>query len=248
MISIKKILPLAAFGLILMSSCSKSNYQDGGTLDPAFKGSSFDYLVSRPELFDSLTKVIRLAGMEQILRQEEVTFFAPPSQSIMKSVTVLNDDLKRVGADTVYNLRQIKPAVWKKFLNRYLFKHKKSLTDYPQVDFENIPVYPGQPYVSYGNDVMNIGVSYNDASGIQYAGPRFLYLSYIQSLSSPTTSWLSTPVATSNILTTNGYVHVLRYASPITITGVDIINLTEHHFGFNPFQFELEALNAGIDR
>jgi len=248
MISIKKILPIAAFGLILVSSCSKSNYQDGGTLDPTFKGSSFDYLQSRPQLFDSLTKVIRLAGMEQVLRQEEVTFFAPPSQTIMKSVKVLNDDLKKVGADTVYNLKQIKPEVWKKFLNRYIFKHKKSLTDYPQVDFANIPVFPGQPYLSYGNDVMNIGVDYDDANGIQYAGARTLYLSYIQSLSSPTTSWINTPVATSNIRTTNGYVHVLRYASPVTITGVDIINLAEHHFGFNPMLFELEALNAGIDK
>ncbi|WP_315823573.1 hypothetical protein [Paraflavitalea speifideaquila] len=70
---INKILPFALL-LLVISSCNKSNYQDGGTLDPAFKGATMDYLASRPELFDSLTKVIRLAGLEQTLKSEEVTF------------------------------------------------------------------------------------------------------------------------------------------------------------------------------
>lgn len=247
MISIKKILPLSALLLVVLGSCTKSSYQDGGTLDPRFKGSTYDYLVSKPALFDSLTKVIRLAGLEKALQGEEVTFFAPPSQSIENSIRILNGQLRLFGKDTVYNLRQIKPAVWRKFLCRYLFKHKKSLTDYPQVDFQNIPVYPGQPYLSYDNDVMNIGVSYGDAGGVQYAGLRTLYLSFIQSLSSPTNSWISAPVATSNVQTNNGYVHVIRYASPVVVNIPGLIDLTNHHFGFNPFLLYTEALDAGID-
>lgn len=247
MMSIYKILSPVVLLVVVLSSCDKSNYQDGGTLDPQFKGSTYDYLQSKPDLFDSLTKVIRLAGLEKVLQSDEVTFFAPPSQSIQHTIRIVNEQLQLFGRDTVSRLQQVKPAVWRMFLSRYLFKHKKSLNDYPQVDFENIPVFPGQPYLSYDNDVMNIGVSYDNAGGVQYAGLRTLYLSYIQSLSSPTTSWLSAPVATSNIQTSNGYVHVVRYASPIVINIPGAIDLTNHHFGFNPYLFYLEALDAGID-
>jgi len=248
--AINKILSFALL-LLVMSSCNKSNYQDGGTLDPVFKGTTFDYLESRPDVFDSLTKVIRLAGLEQALKSEEVTFFAPPTETIQKTIRIVNLLLKSYGKDTVYNLRQIKPAVWKKMLSRYIFKHKKSLTDYPQVDFLNVPVFPGQPYVSYGGDVMNIGVKYADAGGVQYAGERSLYLSFIASLSSPTTSWISSPVATSNVTTSNGYVHVLRFATSLNITntgGLIVLDFTDHYFGFDPFLFYNDALDNGIDR
>lgn len=248
MISINKIIPLAAALLVLVSSCTKSNYQDGGTLDPVYKGTSYDYLVSRPDMFDSLLKVVRLAQLDQALQTEKVTFFAPPSQSIQRSISFLNEELRSFGRDTVRNLAQLKPAFWKKYLGRYLFKHEKTLVDYPQVDFTNIPVFPGQPYVSYGGDIMNIGVVYGDAGGVQYAGQRTLWLSFIQSLSSPTTSWLNAPVATSNIKTSNGYVHVMRYASPITIDVSGVVDLTNHYFGFNPFLFFNDALEYGIDQ
>jgi hypothetical protein len=245
----KRILPFTALLLVIMSSCNKSNYEDGGTLDPVFKGTTLDYLATRPDMFDSLTKVIRLAGLEQTLKSEEVTFFAPPSQTIRQTMRFVNSELKYYGKDTVYDLRQIKPAVWKKMLSRYIFKHKKSLTDYPQVDFQNVPVYPGQPYVSFGGDIMNVGVSYADAGGVQYAGSRTLYLSFIASLSSPATSWINVPVATSNIVTNNGYVHVLRYASAISnisTSGLGI-DLNDHFFGFNPILFYNDALDYGID-
>ncbi|WP_276482898.1 hypothetical protein [Paraflavitalea pollutisoli] len=243
MITTNKILSVVALLLVALSSCNKSNYQDGGVLDPQFKGSSYDYIVSKPAMFDSLTKIVRLAGMEQALKSEELTFFAPPSQTVMATIRLVNIELRRFGRDTVYDLRQIKPAVWKKLLTRYIFKHKRSLTDYPQVDFFNIPVFPGQPYLSYNNDVMNIGVMYADAGGVEYAGQRTLYLSFIQSLSSPNSSWINASVATSNVATNNGYVHVLRFAA--TTATVD---LTPHYFGFNPFLVYNEALDQGIDR
>jgi hypothetical protein len=244
-----KILTFALL-LFVLGSCNKSNYQDGGTLDPVFKGSTMDYLQSRPDMFDSLSKVIRLAGMEQTLKSEEVTFFAPPQQTIEKTIRIVNLLLKSYGKDTVYNLGQIKPAVWKKMLNRYIFKHKKSLTDYPQVDFLNVPVFPGQSYVSYGGDVMNVGVRYGDAGGVQYAGERSLYLSFIASLSSPTNSWINAAVATCNVTTNNGYIHVLRFSTNLNITingSLIVLDFTDHYFGFDPLLFYNDALDYGID-
>jgi len=248
MISTNKIVSFAVLALIVVSSCKKSNYEDGGTLDPVFKGSTFDYLASRPDMFDSLTKVIRLAGLEQVLKSDAVTFFAPPKQTIEQTIRFTNSQLRLYGKDTIRNLQQVKPEVWKRMLSRYIFKHRKSLTDYPQVDFLNIPVFPGQPYVSYGGDIMNVGVEYSDAGGVQYAGRRTLYLSYITSLAAPTSSWISEPVATSNIVTANGYVHVLRYAELVDLQPAGgTINLSNHYFGFNPFLFYNDALDYGID-
>ena len=97
---------------------------------------------------------------------------------------------------------------------------------------------------------MNIGVKYADAGGVQYAGERSLYLSFIASLSSPTTSWISSPVATCNVTTNNGYVHVLRFTTNlnITITGsLIVLDFSDHYFGFDPLLFYNDALDYGID-
>lgn len=249
MIPVKKTGAISIFLLILFSSCKKSNYQDGGVLDPVFKGSSMEYLESGKGMFDTLNKVIRFAGMEATLRNQEVTFFAPPDPTIQLTIRLTNMLLYSYGKDTIRRVEQVKPEVWKKMLGKYMFAHKKSLNDYPQIDFLNIPVFPGQPYVSLEGSVMNVGVDYEDAGGIQYAGLRTLYLSYIRSMSAPSNSLLSAGVATSNIQTDNGYIHVLRYAlSGFTLNpSLNDLDLSTHYFGFDPLMFYNEALNAGID-
>lgn len=109
------------------------------------------------------------------------------------------------------------------------------MNDYPQLDPGNISAYPGQIYASYDGLLMNIGVLYDDAGSVRYAGYRHLQLSYIPSATAPRdyTSWFNAGVATVNIEPTNGYVHVIRYSL--------------HYFGFEPNQFFEEAMASGID-
>jgi hypothetical protein len=236
MVTIRRIFSACGLAaLILLASCSKDKYfENTGTINGSFQGNVLEYLKSKPQYFDSVVKVIRLAGMENVFTTEPITFFAPADSSIRSTIAELNRQLSFQGKPTVYKLEQIKPEVWRTQLARYVFKGKKSMNDYPQLDPGNVAAYPGQIYASYEGDIMNVGVIYNDAGGVKYAGYRQLTLSYIPSPSAPRDylSWYPTTVASVNIAPANGYVHALRYSN--------------HFFGFEVNQFIENAIAKGI--
>ncbi|MCD2424661.1 hypothetical protein LQ567_17905 [Niabella pedocola] len=229
------------------AACKKNDYyKDSGTHDPNFKGNVLQYLQSKPGQFDSVAKLIKIAGMESVFQNEEITFFAPSDSSIRASIDITNMNLASIGLNPINRMDQIKPAVWRKYLALYLFKGAKSLNDYPQIDFGNFSAFSGQIYYSYDGYPMNIGAVYQDAGGIKYAGYRMLYLSYIGSLSSPkdVSTWVSISVASANIHPSNGYVHALRYG--ITLVG-NGGNIDLSAFGFLPGLLSLDAVKAGIN-
>lgn len=203
------------FVLTLFASCKKNSYfKDSGVLNPNYSGSILDYLKSKPVYFDTLTRVIELAEMSNYLNtQKDITFFAPTSSTIHKSIRGLNRYLLQNGRDTVSQLRQIKPEAWRNLLSLYIFQGANRLKDYPQIDTLNIVAFPGQGYTALNGRTMNIGVLYNDAnsgsSTIKYAGYRQLYLAYIPDYTNPKTSLKYAPVATSDIAPNNGILHVL---------------------------------------
>lgn len=233
-LTFKKIIPflLIAGFVIGMSSCQKDYYKDSGIHDPHYNGTVLDYLKSRPDLFDTLVQVIHLAGMDDVFQHNTITFFAPADSSIEKSLDLLNMQLYMEGEDTVSELSQISPEVWRAELSLYLFEGKHLLDDYPQLDINAKPAFPGQYYTSYDGRSMNIGVIYYDAGGVQYAGYRQLVISYIPSLSSPLDAWYTTQVASVNIQPTNGVIHALRYS--------------DHFFGFSVMDFVQNAIEQGI--
>jgi hypothetical protein len=215
--------------------CQKKDYfTNTGKHTPNYQGTVLDYLKSKPQMWDSLTKVIRIAGMEDVFKNEKITFFAPADSCISGTIRILNSYLYLYGKKPVTRLEQIKPEVWKAQLSRYLFKEARSMNDYPQLDPGNLSAYPGQIYSSYLGDIMNVGVIYNDAGGVKYAGYRQMMISYIPSKSAPRdfNSWYPELVASVNVAPTNGYVHVLNYRF--------------HYFGFDPVQFCIMALEKGI--
>jgi len=224
------------FAVMLFASCQKDNYfQNTGVHKPNYQGTVLDYLNSKPGYFDSVTKVIHLAGMDDVFAKEDITFFAPADSCIGATIELLNIILRNQGTKEVTRLEQIKPEVWREQLSRYIFKGKKSMNDFPQLDPGNLSAYPGQIYSSYDGSIMNVGVVYNDAGGVRYAGYRQLFVSYIPSPSAPRdyASWYSARVASVNIAPTNGYVHALSF--------------TTHYFGFEPFQFIESAIAKGIE-
>ena len=223
---------LLAVILGVLASCKKQYFFDTGIHKAEYNGSILSYLKANPTYFDTTVRIINLAGMNDVLDKENVTFFAPTSSSIYKSIKRLNVFLRQSGKDTVSQLQQIKPSVWKETLSLYVFKGTYRLKDYPQLDTLSILAYPGQGYTSYGDRTMNIGVAYNDAGGVKYAGYRQLILSYIPDLSNPQTSLINIPVASSDIAPTNGIIHVLQQ--------------DRHYFGFSTEQFINTAVSNGI--
>ncbi|GAA4139919.1 fasciclin domain-containing protein [Sphingobacterium kyonggiense] len=222
---------LAVVMIICFTGCKKY-YFDSGIHDPKFEGNTIQYMEQKKPFFDSTLMVLELAGMKQVVQNEEVTFFAPPSGCITRAVLGLNKYLQFNGKDTVKQLDQIKPEVWKNLISNYIFKGKNLLKDYPQRDTISYVAYPGQNYTSYGGRIMNIGVIFNDAGGVQYAGYRQLFLAYIPDLSNPQIALRNIPVATSDIQTNNGVMHVL--------------NRKKHTFGFFVDSFIDQAISAGI--
>lgn len=98
----KIFLKIGTFILLVglaLSACKKEDYLDTGVHDPKYKGTIWQYLESRPDLFDTLTVALKIAKLDVVLQNEEVTFFAPPDPSIMKSVWFLNEALFRSGQD-----------------------------------------------------------------------------------------------------------------------------------------------------
>lgn len=227
----KSLLLLLTITLLLFGSCKKY-YFDTGVHDPKYNGSTLAYMKAKKPFFDSTLTVINLAGMNDILDKENVTFFAPPSGSVFKSIYRLNQYLKRNGKDTVSKLSQIKPEVWRNTLSQYVFKGSFLLKDYPQRDTLAYIAYPGQNYTSYAGRIMNVGAIFNDAGGVKYAGYRQLYLAYIPDLSNPQVALQNNPVATSDIQTTNGVLHVLTKI--------------KHNIGFNTDTFIDQVVASGI--
>lgn len=230
-----KVIPallVAAFTSILTTNCQDDSYlHDGGTHNPYYEGTVMDYLESRPDYFKTLTEVIRIAGMEDVFQNEEITFFAPTDWSINGSVNYLSNYLYRyMGQDSIRDLRQIKPEIWREYLSMYIIPEKYLLKDIPQLDTTAVAAYPGQAYYSYGGRPMNMGVVYADANGVKYAGYRQILYSYINDFA--TQDMKNAYVATSDIQPVNGAVHVIRF--------------TDHSFGFYAREFALRAMNVGI--
>jgi len=236
---INSIFPIM-IALLLFSSCQKY-YMDSGIHNPKYDGTVMDYIKYRKDIFDSLYKVIQLADMENTLNRQGVTFFAPGDASIRKSIFNLNRGLHALGRDTVLKMDQIDPSVWREYLSMYIYNNTYLLKDIPQLDTNNMNVFPGQGFISVGNQNMNLGVLWNDVSTnngqqvVKYAGYRQLYISYILDISNTDNNsirMINAPVATSDIQTSNGVIHALEYR--------------RHSFGFISDNFANSAYSKGI--
>src|SRR5699024_1830405 len=194
-----------------LSACQKSEdyYLDSGLAVPYFKGTTMDYLQSKPFYFDSVAFVAQLAEMDSLLAHDSVTFFAPTDRSILRLIKITNDYLYAQRYDTIRTLQDVPRVVWQKYLSRYMFHGYYKLKDYPQINYDQLVKFPGQGYLSWDGTPMNIGVVYHDNNGVKYVGYRQLSIAYIPDLSAPTEGWFKAYVASSNILTDNGVVHVL---------------------------------------
>jgi hypothetical protein len=253
-LTIKAII-LFAVSISLFTACQKEKYFfDSGIQKGTYNGSILAFLKSKPVYFDTLTKVIQIAGMNDVLDKENVTFFAPTSSSIYKSVKGLNDFLRQNGRDTVAKLEQIKPEAWKELLSLYIFKGTNKLKDYPQIDTLNMAAFPGQGYTALGGRTMNIGVRFNDAvsyennvekSRIKYAGYRQLFIAYIPNYADPKIGLINIPVASSDISPTNGVVHVLAQEGNYN-NGVETLWKSKHNFGFDTGLFINTVESYGI--
>lgn len=246
-----------------VSSCSKDNYyKDGGIAKAQFDGTVMQYLQSNPK-FDTIAQIVKLAKMDDIFSKEDITFFAPTDEVIRRTIGIVNGkipemmgglnqrlyDLKK---DTIRKLDDIPSGIWRKYLMRYVLKKKFLLKDFPQLDFNLRPLYPGGYYAGYNGDLSNIGVVYNAANTVRYAGYRQLCISPIIDPSNPLFyQYYAAAVASSDIQPTNGVVHVLAVFPNASFGGfyndsvgeMRVNAITESNFGMWTDFFEEVILN-----
>ncbi|MFY0255325.1 hypothetical protein ACDQ55_15370 [Chitinophaga sp. 30R24] len=216
--------------LTAFTACQKESdyYLDSGLANPYFKGNVVDYLNAKPFFFDSVATIVKLSGMEDIFKSDSITFFAPTDHSIQTLINYTNSALYQSGYDTIRTLQDVPAEIWRKYLSVYLFHGLNQLKDYPQIDYNLLINYPGQAYYSWDMQPMNIGVVYGDDNGVKYVGYRQLSISYIPNVSTPMQGWVTSYVASCNILTDNGVVHVL--------------NDGHTYFGFYPSKFMQDVM------
>lgn len=235
LIYMKPVFLLSAFLIIMVTSCKQDQYfMDGGKSNAAFKGNMLEYLNSNAK-FDTIAQIVKLAGMEDVFKNQKITFFCPTDEVIRRTIgTVktdgLNSRLFNRGKDTIKTLSDVDPAIWRKYLSRYIYLGVYTLKDYPQLDFSLKPVFPGAFYYSFNKDLANIGVVYNPVNGVKYTGYRQLTISFIPDASSPD-RFIPTAVATSDIQPSNGVVHVLAIALGNNI-GEVLTSTESNFFGF----------------
>jgi hypothetical protein len=235
----KNIIIVFAGFLLVLTSCKRDEYyKDGGKAKADYPADMLQYLQDKAVPFDTIAQIVKLAGMEETFRKSDFTFFAPDDDVIKRTIGnnktrgSLNYFLFYSGRDTVKKLSDIDSAIWRKYLQRYMFKGINRLKDYPQIDFNLQNQYPGALYYAYSGDVENIGVIYGDANNIKYIGPRTLVISYIYDINDAQNAVFRNNVSSSDIKPTNGLVHTLQY--------------NEAYFGFNENDFYQEIYFAGL--
>lgn len=226
-INLTRATAVLGVALLLFVSCKRDDYYiDGGLANPVFDGTIMEYLDSKPRDFDTIAQIVRLAGLEETFNNDEFTFFAPHDENIKQLIGRVgefgaNSQLYSLGRDTIQVLADVDSAIWRKYVERYMFRGRNKLMDYPQVDFDLLTTYGGQNYYSINNSVSNIGVVYHDAvtnAGeanevrLRYMGYRQLYISFIPDVSQPMQGWVEVPVASSDIQPANGVVHALEFS------------------------------------
>ncbi|MGM9477791.1 hypothetical protein ACS5PU_15275 [Pedobacter sp. GSP4] len=238
----KKLIFACAAVLLILNACKRDEYyREGGLADPNFQGNMLQYLQAKKVPFDTVAKIVKLAGMESMFSNDDFTFFAFDDDVIKRTIgTVKTDGLNNflfyAGKDTVKTLDQISPLIWRKYLLRYMFKGVNRLKDYQQIDFDVKSVYPGGLYYSLGGNISNIGVTYATANNIKYIGYRQLNLTYIPDASKPNDNWYINAVASSDIKPTNGVVHALAFN--LRVNGA--------YFGFDRNDFYSDVYYSGL--
>lgn len=210
----KFLMVMVFFVAVFTSGCSKDYFADDGTLNldetAALGMSTMDYLKSQGEMFDTLSVLISKTGMEAMVNAKGTTFMAPRDYSIRN----------------YFNLLFPNPD-----------KRPASINDIPQEEMDKIGeilknyILPSQEIIrrnldktySYVTTLGNVKARFNlvqdDYLGNLNMGAKYIIFSLNMSAPGEKERYQSVQVATADLRSTNGIVHILSSDT--------------HIFGFN---------------
>ncbi|MFT3701736.1 MAG: fasciclin domain-containing protein [Agriterribacter sp.] len=209
----KLIIAMAFVGLVVTSGCSKSYYADGGTLnlDETTKlgMSTMDYLKSRPEVFDTLTTLITMAGLEEAVNANGSTFFAPKNYSIFNYFKLMYPDPEK-RPKSFSDLTEEEMERITQILKNYIIPGKQIIRSELTTAYSYDTTYSGTR--------ARFNIIQDDYLGNVNMGAKYVIFS-LNKGTGGTEIYQSVEVETADLQATNGIVHVLAADS--------------HIFGFN---------------
>lgn len=197
------LLLITLFGLY---SCSSDDYLvDGGIADANVKMSTYDFLKSNKQL-DTLALLIDKANMIDVVNSKSTTFFAPNNLSIKNYVNAILSQKRKIDPKATFTINDITEPDLKVMLGGYIFD---------QVLDRSKLVKQGKVYVAINGEERLLSLEPVE----QYTGqldnfPEYVYYTFKVGADWDATDDIvddkKTVVRTSNLVSTNGIIHVLQ--------------------------------------
>jgi len=224
-----KYLVALLFGaLIFQFGCKKEEgYHNKTDIDPTTNLNMYDYLKSKPGVYDSLLLLIDELDMQSYLQDSAVTLFAPSNSSFRIALTNLNNTRKAQGKPAVF-LKEIASGLAADpkdiakakadqanidtMVSRYIIKGLFRSSDFTLGDGQAL-VDARNGYPMHGKRI------YADSQGWQNGGSEVIeFANTKRSVFVP--NWTTATTSSVNIEAKNGIIHLLE---------------PQHVFGFDEF-------------
>lgn len=210
----KLLIGIALVTVVFTTGCSKDYFADGGTLNPdqttTLGVSTMDYLKSRPEIFDTLTTLITMTGLESAVNASGSTFLAPKNYSIYNYFKLIYPDPEK-RPKTFSEITDEEMANITRMLKNYIIPGKEIMRSELNTTYN----YD----TTYGGTKARFNVVQDDYLGNINMGAKYVIFSLNKGTPGGTEIYQSVQVETADLRATNGMVHVLAADS--------------HIFGFN---------------
>ncbi|MFT3748384.1 MAG: fasciclin domain-containing protein [Agriterribacter sp.] len=210
----KLIIAIALVTVVFTSGCSKDYYADGGTLNldetETLGVSTMDYLKSHPEIFDTLTTLITMTGLESAVNASGSTFLAPKNYSIYNYFKLMYPDPEK-RPKTFSELTEEELERITEILKNYIIPGKEIVRSQLATTYSYDTTYAGTK--------ARFNIVQDDYLGNLNMGAKYIIFSLNQGVPGGAELYQSVQVETADLHSTSGVVHVLAADS--------------HIFGFN---------------
>ncbi|MCX2573176.1 fasciclin domain-containing protein [Pedobacter sandarakinus] len=209
--SISGVTVLLLFAIVYQGCKKNGGYYNEENDAKPFTGNTYEYLKSKPGVYDSLLATIDRMGLKSTLTDSNVTLFAVTNPSFQLALRNLNTLRKQTDKDPLF-LANIDGVQLDTMTSYYIIRGVKPTDSLKLQDGANLTsVKVGYP--------MHAKAIRSSASGEVGAGPEYIEFSNTKK-SKFIRNWATTTTASNNIKTKNGMVHVVA---------------PDHVFGFDGF-------------
>lgn len=182
---------------LMVLACNDDYFIDGGDPNGTVNMNNYDFLVSNPDTFSELVKVIDKTGQQAVVNKDDITLFAVQNESI----------LTFLGSQNIKSVEDADQAQLTDLLQKYIFDGKKLREDFS--------TGAGDDYLTVGSDDMNVKIVIADYKGVQNVGPRNIVytdntLFDILKAAKEDTTPAETLATTGDIQTINGVIHIIE--------------------------------------